>query len=313
MQKNTKTPLVSVIIPFYNTGLSLEGLISQIFKNIDDVEVICVDDKSNDDSLARIKKLEAKEKRLRVLAQKTNKGSAAARNRGLSEARGKYIVFLDSDDFISEKYFEKMINSISDDAVMGVCGIRQIYLKDGKHIDKFIREPRDRDQKDNWREYILKSMISGAALYSSVNKLYRGDIIRKYKLRFDEGLDFAEDTKFVLSYLTCFDDDSKIKFVCEPLYFYNYGTTTSVVSNSSLSWKNWQKSFDDIIAWLGSECDGSTRVITRRELRLAKKLRQRFKVSHILAVARSKKSREQKLKYVNKFELFLGEMILKIR
>ncbi len=312
MKKQGKKPLISVIIPFFNTGLSLEGLVGQIFRDFEDIEVICIDDKSTDDSLARIKKMSTKEDRLRVIAQKKNQGSAAARNRGLAEARGKYIVFLDSDDFIADDFFDKMVGSLSDDAVLGVCGIRQIYLKDNKFVDKFVSEPKARDSKDNWREYILKSMTAGAALYSSVNKIYHGDIIRKYDLKFDESLDFAEDTKFVLNYLACFDDDSKIHYVCQPLYFYNYGTATSVVSHSSLDWKNWQKSYDDIINWLAHEGDGASRVISRRELKLAKKLRTRFKISHILAVARSKKTRKQKLKYVNRFELLCGEILVKI-
>ena len=311
MQKKNKTPLISVIIPFFNTGLSLEGLIKQILKTAHDVEIICVDDKSTDESLKQIKKLESE--KVRVLAQKKNMGSAAARNRGLAEARGKYIVFLDSDDFISDEFFDEMLQSVSDEAVLGVCGIRQIYLKDGKFVDKFIKEPKARNARDNWREYILKSMISGAALYSSVNKIYLGDVVRKNKLQFDEKLNFAEDTKFVLNYLACFDDDAKINYVLKPLYFYNYGTNTSVVADSSLDWKNWQKSYDDIITWLGREGDGGNRVVSRREMRLAKILRQRFKISHILAVARSKKSREEKLKYVSKFELMLGKMALKIR
>lgn len=310
MKKTSKTPLISVIIPFFNTGLSLEGLIKQISRICPDAEIICVDDKSTDGSLARIKKL-ANDK-VHVIAQKKNQGSAAARNRGITEAKGKYIVFLDSDDFVRDDFFEKMLSCINE-AVLGVCGIRQIFLKDNKFVDKFTKEPKARNPKDNWREYILKSMFNGAELYSSVNKIYLGDVIRENNLRFDEKLNFAEDTKFVLDYLACFDDDAKINFVCEPLYFYNYGTNTSVVADSSLHWKNWQKSYDDIIAWLGRESDGGSRVISRRELRLAKKLRTRFKISHLLAVARSKKSREEKLKYVNKFELLLGELALKIR
>lgn len=313
MKKTTKAPLVSVIIPFFNTGMSLEGLIKQILKNINDVEIICIDDKSSDNSLQRIKKLSTRNEKLSVIVQKKNQGSAAARNRGLEVARGKYVIFLDSDDFIRDDFFDKMLKSIDDGAILGVCGIRQIFLKDGKFIDKFTKPPKKRSQKDNWREYILKSMIADAALYSSVNKIYLGDVIRKYRLKFDEKLNFAEDTKFVLSYLACFDDDSKINYVCEPLYFYNYGTVTSVVAESSLDWKNWQKSYDNIIAWLGHEGDGTRRVILRRELKLAKKLQKRFKISHILAVTRSKKSREEKLKYINKWELTLGSLIEKIR
>ena len=110
MKKTSKTPLISVIIPFFNTGLSLEGLIKQISKICPDAEIICVDDKSTDGSLARIKKL-ANDK-VHVIAQKKNQGSAAARNRGITEAKGKYIVFLDSDDFIRDDFFEKMLSCI---------------------------------------------------------------------------------------------------------------------------------------------------------------------------------------------------------
>ena len=103
MKKTSKTPLISVIIPFFNTGLSLEGLIKQISKICPDAEIICVDDKSTDGSLARIKKLA--NNKVYVIAQKKNQGSAAARNRGITEAKGKYIVFLDSDDFYTKEAF----------------------------------------------------------------------------------------------------------------------------------------------------------------------------------------------------------------
>ena len=187
MKKTSKTPLISVIIPFFNTGLSLEGLIKQISKICPDAEIICVDDKSTDGSLARIKKLA--NDRVHVITQKKNQGSAAARNRGITEAKGKYIVFLDSDDFIRDDFFEKMLSCINE-AALGVCGIRQIFLKDNKFVDKFTKEPKARNPKDNWREYILKSMFNGAELYSSVNKIYLGDVIRENNLRFDEKLNF---------------------------------------------------------------------------------------------------------------------------
>ncbi len=312
---SSKRPTISIIIPFFNTASPLTGLIDQVEKSCKvSHEIICVDDKSTDDSLAKIKKLSKKYKNLRVFAQPKNSGSAAARNRGLDEATGKYIVFLDSDDFIREDYFDKMLEAIEDDNIaLASCGIRQIFLKNQKVVDKSCTEQPERKKNEGFREFILRSMIKSAMLYSSVNKIYRGDVIRKNKLRFDEKLDFAEDTKFVLGYLACFDDDTKIEYITEPLYFYNYGTSTSVVSNSALDWKNWQKSYTDILDWLGREQDGTPRVASHKEYKLAKNLRKRFKISHALAVARSKKSHEEKLKYAGKFELFVAETIEKIK
>ncbi len=316
MTKDKNTPILSIIIPFFNTGTSLIGLLKQIKKTCHvSYEIICIDDKSTDDSLKKIQKAAKDDKNISVITQKKNCGSAAARNKGLELAKGKYIIFIDSDDFIRDDYFDKMLDSINEDKniTLCACGIRQIFLKTNKVVDKFIKPQYERQKDDSFKEYILRSMIKDAALYSSVNKIYRSDIIKLHTIRFDESLDFAEDTKFVLDYLCYFEDDAKINYILEPLYFYNYGTTTSVVSNSSLPWSNWEKSYKNILAWLGKDYDGSERVISRREYKCAKKLRQRFKISHALAVARSKKPREEKLKYAGKFELFAAEIIEKIR
>ncbi len=301
-------PLISVVIPFYDTGSSLKKLLKKVlgldFKGL---EIICVDDCSTDDSYAQISTI--KDNRIKLSRTEKNSGSAAARNLGLQKINGKYVCFLDSDDDIADNFFEKMLGAISDEnTALGICGIRQKYLHTNpvKAIDKFTKPAIERKGNTSWKEYILSLMIADGRLYSSVNKIYRADIIRKHKLHFDESLDFAEDTKFVLDYLDCFDKDARIAIVPEALYIYNYGTPTSVVSTSSLKWENWQKNYEDILKWLGHEPSSS-------EAKLLKKLYQRFKISHALAVARSSANLKEKSKYLKIHWLAAATIVAKIQ
>ena len=91
-----RTPLVSIIVPVYNTEKYLMDTIRTIQKQtLSDFEVICVDDGSTDRTLAILDKVSAEDRRFSVLRQK-NAGAGAARNYGFTVARGKYAIFLDS-------------------------------------------------------------------------------------------------------------------------------------------------------------------------------------------------------------------------
>jgi len=101
-------PEISVIVPVYNVekyvGECLESLLNQTFSNI---EIICVNDGSTDNSSAVLKHYAEKDSRIIIIDQK-NGGLSAARNAGLAYAAGKYILFLDSDDFITDNTLEKL-------------------------------------------------------------------------------------------------------------------------------------------------------------------------------------------------------------
>lgn len=96
------TPLVSIIIPVYNVELyirqTMDSLLSQ---NMEHIEIIAVDDGSTDNSLQILKEYEKKDSRVRVFCQK-NKYAGVARNVGIDNAKGEYLIFVDSDDFFSE-------------------------------------------------------------------------------------------------------------------------------------------------------------------------------------------------------------------
>ena len=93
-------PKVSVIIPVYNVEKYLrECLDSVVNQTLKDIQIILIDDGSTDSSLGICKEYAQKDNRIKIIEQK-NQGAGAARNRGMSEAKGDYLYFLDSDDFL---------------------------------------------------------------------------------------------------------------------------------------------------------------------------------------------------------------------
>ena len=109
-------PKISLLIAVYNTAAylpqCLDSLLSQTLK---DIEVICVDDASTDNSLALLHQYAEKDNRVKVFALKENSGQAHTRNVGLSHATGDYIGFVDSDDWLSQDALEKVCESFRDD------------------------------------------------------------------------------------------------------------------------------------------------------------------------------------------------------
>ena len=96
--------MVSIIIPVYNTSKYLpECLDSVINQTLKEIEIICIDDCSTDDSWKILQDYEKTDSRIKIFRQEKNMRQGAARNRGLKEASGKYIWFIDSDDFINKE------------------------------------------------------------------------------------------------------------------------------------------------------------------------------------------------------------------
>lgn len=105
-----KEPLVSVIIPVYNSekivGFTLDSVINQTYKNL---EIICINDCSKDNSLEVLNEYVKKDKRIKVLTNEKNLGVAETRNNGLRLANGEYIAFVDSDDIWHLEKLEKQL------------------------------------------------------------------------------------------------------------------------------------------------------------------------------------------------------------
>ena len=120
-------PLISIIMPCYNAAAYLEKAVESVFsQTIKNIELIVIDDGSTDQSLEILSSLKIAHPQILILQQE-NKGPYPARNRGLEQAQGEYIAFLDSDDYWSEDCLEQLLKKITDaDADLSYCGWQNI-------------------------------------------------------------------------------------------------------------------------------------------------------------------------------------------
>lgn len=189
-------PKVSVIIPVYNTeehlGACLDAVLMQ---SLEDIEVICVDDGSKDDSLSILKTYAFLDSRIKILTQE-HLGAACARNKGLAEATGEFVCFFCSADFFDPDLLKKMVQLAEEnkaDVVMSGYrlfdnGKNEITVEnklDGPLLDHNPCKPED-----------LHDDLFGAFPQEIWNKLIRRNLINKYQLNFDETAGMMHD--FVL-------------------------------------------------------------------------------------------------------------------
>lgn len=190
--------LVSVIVPVYNVeayiGKCIDSILSQTFT---DFELLLIDDGSSDNSLKICRQYESKDPRVRIFFQK-NSGPSKARNLGIVEAKGKYVTFVDSDDYVDSDYLLELTKYDSD---LVSSGFKLWYAKDDrteyKSYDHFFYATKE-DHNINLaiEEGEFKYLLAGPCC-----KLYKKSILLKYNILFDESLTYGEDHLFNLRYL----------------------------------------------------------------------------------------------------------------
>ena len=188
MSENQGKIKVSVIVPVYNAQDYLEQCIVSILEQtLQEIEVICVDDSSTDRSLEILKKYEKEDSRMRVLTQ-PNSGAGAARNRGLSQASGEYLSFLDADDFFEPDMLELAYAKAKEDRADMV-----VFKSDQYHTDsdQFVQVAWTLREKEippytpfNHRQMtdnIFKVFVGWAW-----DKLFSREFVEKHHLTFQE-------------------------------------------------------------------------------------------------------------------------------
>ena len=223
-------PSVSIIVPVYNAQKTIarciESIINQEFQ---DFELLLVNDGSKDDSGQICDSYAAQDKRIRVI-HKDNSGVSDSRNMALDLAKGKYIQFLDSDDWITTDATNLFFRAAEDHHCDMV--ISDFYRVVGQRVSH--KGDIDDDAVMTREDYAAHMMENPADFYYGVlwNKLYRRDIVEEHKLRMDTDISWCEDFMFNLEYLRYAEHVCPIH---NPLYYYVKRKGSLVSQGLSLS------------------------------------------------------------------------------
>lgn len=186
--------LYSVIVPVYNSekviGRCIESILCQ---TLDDFELILVDDGSTDSSGEICDHYKEKDQRIKVIHIK-NSGVSAARNIGINHAIGKYIVFVDSDDYVSKLHLEALGKGKEE---LVITGLRTYGIN---NEIKFESAEKETAIDLNSQKEIIQFLKQWYSI-QVWNKRFDKEIIEKWKLRFDENIQYGEDTIFLAEYL----------------------------------------------------------------------------------------------------------------
>ncbi len=205
---------ISVIVPVYNVDRFLsECLESILSQNLSDIEVICVDDGSTDNSLNILTEYQQKDERIKIISQE-NRGLAAARNRGMDAACGEYIMFVDSDDYITSNALETLYDltcSKQVDFTMFKLLNFDNETRETSPINYFNMPFLQKFDGETFNHHDVGERLFNISV-TAPGKLFRRDFIDR--LRFPEDLLF-EDTPFVLEAIFMAD---KMYFLDEYMY-----------------------------------------------------------------------------------------------
>lgn len=231
------SPFVSIIVPAYNAEpflhQCLDSLISQTFQSI---EIIVVNDGSKDNAEQIALSYKQKDLRVRVITQE-NRGLGAARNRGLSEARGDYVCFIDSDDWVNKEFIAKLYCRAyvaNADIAMGDI-VRVIPEKNGSFTYKdFVKVEEHTVTSNALEKYRLTDIPRRNYV---VNKLYRRQALIDNDLWFEEGVAFEDilwSTKVI--YLL-----HKLTTVVGAKYYYRYNTISLMIGDSEKGYEDYHR------------------------------------------------------------------------
>lgn len=229
---------ISVVVPVFNSEKTLCRCIDSILsQTYNDYELLIINDGSTDHSVELCKKYLNSDSRVKLFSQ-FNKGVSSARNLGLDEASGKWICFIDSDDWVEADCFEKCFDGdIGDsDLIMFSCK----WARDSRLPDKMC------ENVDDFMD-VLPRFIDKITFVTPWCKFFKKDILDKYKIRFDSRFSSGEDTLFSFEYLTVIDKMHLLSFEG-----YHYVVDESDSTLSKIKNRDWESQclYFDVISRL---------------------------------------------------------------
>jgi glycosyltransferase involved in cell wall biosynthesis len=227
-QDNVQIPRVSIIVPVYNVEKYLRRCLDSIVtQTLCDIEIICVYNQSNDNSVSVLNEYAAKDERIKIIHNE-KKGLSSARNEGMKHAAADNIGFVDSDDWIEPDTFELAYKAMIEYGVDLVCWYAQIELENRLSFDDIeMKGIRDYHKINNKGEVIITDDNFPSFPVTVWNKLYKRQIIEDYGIYFPLGL-LHEDLEFFYKYIQ----------LCKSVFFIDKCLTHYVQRPDSLMYKN---------------------------------------------------------------------------
>lgn len=225
-------PKISVIIPVYNAGQYIEECLNSVLQQtFEEIEILCIDDCSSDDSVEKIGQMANEDSRIVLICNERNLGAGETRNRGIMLAKGKYFFSLDADDFLASDAIEKLYRCAEAHGLqLCFCSHATYHEGDGKlgkssqTADVFLQ--RYQNQVFSWndvRRYIYQNIFC-----VPWNRLYRTDFVRESSIRFPK-LSNSEDFFFGEAIVAA-ADRMGVAIAEKPLVYYRLGREGQVSS-----------------------------------------------------------------------------------
>lgn len=209
------SPNFSIVVPVYNVEQYLEKCINSVLsQTYQDFELILVDDGSKDSSGMICDRFAQQDARIKVI-HKQNAGVSVARNIGIEQAKGKFICFIDSDDWIEKTYLQQANDEISDFDILFFGSMW--HYEDGSSRSLSARPGQYRYKSHEAIIHLLENDIYVNYFGFTWNKIFRRDIIEKFDIRFIESLAISEDEVFTLAYC---NHIHSLRIIEAPLYHY---------------------------------------------------------------------------------------------
>lgn len=223
---NYKKVIISVVMPVHNTGIYLQESLESVFKqSFQALELICVDDMSDDELTIQIlKQYQCQYENMQVIRLDHNAGAGEARNIGFSEVTGDYTIFLDADDIFDENFLEKMYQCICENgADVCICGYQIFYMENKRRCfgTKYMpdQDRIHRSQRESW-------LFDAATV--AWNKLCRTAFLKENRIYF-QSLACCNDVFFSCTAMINAAEICCVKDI--PLIFYRAGTKTQISAN----------------------------------------------------------------------------------
>ncbi|MEG1312349.1 MAG: glycosyltransferase family 2 protein [Romboutsia sp.] len=242
--------LISIIVPIFNCEKYLEKCIYSILnQSIENIELILVNDGSNDNSLQICEAISCKDNRIRII-NKENEGVSKARNVGIDSAQGKYIMFCDSDDYVDNRWCQNLYEQIElDKNSLVISGVHFINQRDNNDNNNKVFS------KDEEISYMKKERLFEIydcfLLNSPCNKIYNSKFIKDNNIKFNEELSLGEDLLFNLEYIDY--TNTNIVMVNKSDYLYILRDTESLDNK-------YYENLYDIYVYLFSELENKLKI-----------------------------------------------------